>query len=370
MLFNFSMPVKVIFGEGRVKEISSMVPGQEVMIVTDRVLSKLGMADRLKEHLKYSQVTVFDEVEPNPECKTINAAVDLARKNKISCVIGLGGGSSMDAAKAVSALISNEGKLEDYWHGMAQFANNRVMLIEIPTTAGTGSEVTNVGVFSDKEKGIKKPMVTDVFYADAAVVDPELTYLLPARVTASTGFDAFCHAVESYWAKSSQPFSDALSLYAARMILKNLKKAFDYPGDKEARVSMAMAATLAGVAFNQTRTTAMHAISFPITNRYGVDHGSACAITLVPCILYNYPAAKEKMEALISFCGYKNIKDFSSSIQEQMEYTGMPVRLSQVGIKAGDIPYIAETSMNANIIRLNPREFDAHSLTELLEGIL
>ena len=273
--FNYFMPVRICFKNELVKKLDQYISGNNVLIISDPFLYKNGTAALIGDSLSKKNVAYFSDIEPNPSCESVDNAAEVAREIKADCVIGLGGGSSMDVAKIVSCLVTNEGSIYDYYSKETRTLESRkAILILIPTTAGTGSEVTNVGVFTNRKIGIKMPMVNDHFWADYAIIDPELTYSLPPAVTASTGMDAFCHAIESYWNRASQPICDMLALRAMKLILENIKIAYEHPNDTNARANMMEASLIAGIAFSQTRTTGIHAISFPLTTEYHASHGT------------------------------------------------------------------------------------------------
>ena len=177
-------------------------------------------------------------------------------------------------------LCTNEGSIEDYIVGGKKLENKRCFLICVPTTAGTGSEVSNVGVFTDHKAHTKRPWVSFDFLPDIALLDPVMTYSLPPRVTVATGLDALCHAVESYWCRATNPITKSAAIMSAKLVLENLMTAFNEPKNVEARTNMCVASLLGGLAMGQTRTTACHGISYGLTTNFGIDHGTACALTL------------------------------------------------------------------------------------------
>lgn len=368
MEFQFHIPTKILFGNAKRKELSSFTKGKRVYIVTDAYQAEHGCAKEIMNLTESIQMGIFSQVEPNPSCDTVDKAVAAAREFGAEVVIGLGGGSCIDVAKIVAALVTNEGKIRDYIKGKV-FSNPRVGLIAIPTTAGTGSEVTNVGVFTDNETHIKQPMVHSILWCDVALVDPQLTVSLPGAATASTGLDALCHAIEAYWAISCNPLSDALGMQAVKLVLEYLKGAYDHPSDEKAREGMALASLLAGVAFSQTRTTALHAISFPLTSLFGLPHGFACAITLVPFIRHCNKAVKEKLTRLAIFCGFRSTEDLAKVVSELMSSVKAPVRLSEIGITASDLPRIAEISMSAKIMQNTPGGVEKEELDQILKEL-
>lgn len=369
--FNYCMPTRVCFHAGASREVAGFMKGNNVLIVSDPFLYKTGVAEAIGNSMVGKKVAYFSEFEPNPSCESVDKAAEAAREIKADCVIGLGGGSALDISKIVSCLVDNEGSIYDYYSGGQKVLTERkASLICIPTTAGTGSEVTNVGVFTNKRAGIKMPMVNDLFWADVAVIDPELTYTLPPVVTASTGMDAFCHGIEAYWNKDSQPMCDMLAMGAMKQILENIKKAYDKPDDIEARGAMLASSMIAGVAFSQTRTTGIHAISFPLTTEFGANHGTACSVTLPAFIRISTQREKEKMLALAAYLGYESVELLADTVEELMVSMNMPVRLSQIGVKESDLKHIAQVGLGAAIIQLTPAVMNEDTVYDLLKSIL
>lgn len=367
MNFRFNMPVNIIFGENAHKEIGSLISYGKVLIVTDGTMVKLGFIDLVKQQLKQGAV-VFDGIEPNPTVASIQAAIEYGRTVNVNCVIGIGGGSAMDAAKAVALSIPSRRTFEEHFDG-SKYENGRLGLYLIPTTAGTGSEVTSVGVFTNAATGSKKPMLNAGFYADAVIVDPFFTLALPKKTTAVTGLDAFCHAIEAYWSTNSQPICDSLSVEAVNLILKNIKTAYDDGEDIFARTNMMLASLMAGMSFSQTRTTAIHGLSYSLVAHGKLDHGSACAITLPSFIKYNYNSSKVKMDRLLAYCGLESNEELICLITEILSHTGMTTRLRDADIKAESIEQIARESAAHGLSSLNPEKVDVSSLIEILESI-
>lgn len=369
--FEYCMPSKVVFRHGATKDIKNYVQGDRILIISDPFLYKNGTAEAVGQNLSGCQVAYFSEIEPNPSCESVDAAAKAARELGAQTIIGMGGGSSMDVAKIVSCLTTNEGSIYDYYSGGTRTLSPRQSrLICIPTTAGTGSEVTNVGVFTNRKTHIKMPMVNHQFWPDVSMLDPELTYTLPAPVTASTGMDAFCHAIEAYWNKESQPICDCLAVEAMKLIFANVKHAYDCPEDKTARGNMHLASLLAGIAFSQTRTTGIHAVSFPLTTEYGASHGIACAITLPAFIRASKEGAEEKMTALAKQLGFGSVEELADGVEALMVSMKMPVRLHELGVQEDAIEHIAQVGLGAAIIQLTPATMNQETVCALLRSIL
>lgn len=346
MNFSYFMPVKIIYGKGEFKKLKEYID-ENTMVICDPFL---------KDKIDFGKV-VFSEIIPNPPTQQVKKAVSIAKKENITTIVAIGGGSTIDTAKAVSCFAENiENKVPK---------EKKTKLIVCPTTSGTGSEVTNVGVYTFSS-GLKMPVVTDAFWPDLSIVDPELTYSMPKSVTISTGLDAFTHAIESYWATSTQDISQALSLKAAKIIKENLLKSANL--DYSARDEMSKASLIAGIAFSQTRTTAAHAISFPLTNRYGIPHGIACALTLSHLIEFVYENNKSILEEFLDFLK-TDVKDLKEWIDNAITEGGFSLKLRDYGVKETELPKIVEDSFKANIIKLTPANFTEDNLMQILKKI-
>lgn len=369
--FMFHMPTAIQFENGLIKRLSDFIKGQNVLIICDPFLYQSGTAEKIGSGIEGKQVTYFSAIEPNPSCESVDEAAKLARQIHANCVVGIGGGSSLDVSKIVSCLTTNDGSIYDYYSGGSRtLLPRKTQLICIPTTAGTGSEVTNVGVFTNEKTHVKMPMVNSQFWPDYALIDPELTYTLPPAVTASTGMDAFCHAIEAYWNKNSQPMCDMLAMGALKLIIDNIKTAYQNPNNREARSSMLLASLMAGVAFSQTRTTGIHAISFPLTAEFGASHGTACSITLPAFIKISCEQQEKKMQALVHYLGYECVDLFAEEVEKLMQSMNMPIRLHELGISESNIDHIAEVGLSAAIIQLTPAVMNQDTVSRLLRSIL
>jgi len=370
MNFRFFLPVEIFFGKDKIKELSDRIKKTPVLIVSDPVLKEIGLVDKLKEAIRMpSDIYDFCQVEPNPSCSTVNNGTQYAKKINAKTIIGLGGGSAIDTAKAISCLIHTNDSLQDHLFEGKAFNKRTTGLIAIPTTSGTGSEVTNVGVYTDQERGQKKPLVTDYFWPDQAFLDPKLTFTMPAKVTASTSLDAFTHAIEAYWADSSQPLSKLMSMEAMKLIIENLETAIIEPKNYQVRERLLYASLLAGISFAQTRTTILHALSFPLTNEYSLEHGFACALALPVLIVENYNHFKDPMDSLINYLDFESVEQFSQRIHQIMVTVQAPTKLSELGVKKADIENLAYTTLAAPIAKLNPKKYTQNELIKLLNKI-
>lgn len=293
----FGLPTLVRFGEGISDDLASEVVafGRNVLVLTDRGVRSTGIVDRLTQPLADAglAVTVRDDVSPNPrdhECETIAAD---ARDRRIEVMVAIGGGSPIDAAKCVAALVTNGGRAWD-WRAPTRIDLDPLPLVAVPTTAGTGSEVTRGAVITSREH-LTKFTVKDARMAPrVALVDPRLTWSVPPGVTAATGIDVLTHAVEAYTCRRASPVTDALALHAIRLVARHLAAAVANGPDAEARAGMMMASLIAGMAFSNADVAAVHCLAEALGGRYDTPHGVANAVMLPPVMRFNDQVVTER----------------------------------------------------------------------------
>ena len=278
---------------------------QKVLVVTDPVLEKIGITKQVTAPLieKGFAVSVYTEVVPEPPLEVGEALVDFTRKGNFDLVIGFGGGSAMDLAKLAAVLAVHEGPVADYLNltGTKKVEKKGLPKILIPTTAGTGSEVTNISVLS---LGTTKDVVADNYLlADVAIVDPALTVSVPPRVTAATGVDALTHAVEAYISVNASPASDALALHAIRLIAHSLRKAVEDGNNRQARTDMSQGSFLAGLAFFNAGVAGVHALAYPIGGQFHIPHGESNAVLLPYVMSYIRKSCTKRMGDILEALG-------------------------------------------------------------------
>lgn len=365
-------PTRIVFGTGSIQELGkhlSNIDARKVMMITDQTLSKLGVIERMRQYIPNISVSIYDQVEPNPSSDTIDTATEYTRNERVDAIIGLGGGSCLDTAKVVGLLCCNSGSVVDYLRGELKCTGKGLPLIAVPTTAGTGSEVTSVAVINNTQDQEKQPLSHRYLFPEIALVDPELTWSMPPKVTASTGLDALAHALEAFWALSASPICDTLAIEAVRLVFKNMIVCYHEPQNPSAREEMALASLMAGLAFSQTKTTAPHALSYVLTHRFGVEHGVACALTLAEFAKFNYPALPEKFHHLFGYLKMAGIDELVQEINRLKRETGLPEQLGEAGITFNDLDYLIEHSFHPNI-KNNPRSVSKQDLREIYQNIL
>lgn len=376
--FRFRTVPDIVFEPGaaaRLDVLAGPVLGEarRIFVLTDAGLRQAGLLDAAVAALEAAgrSVEIFDEVVADPpEAMVLNAA-EAARAFGAQAVIGFGGGSPMDTAKIVALLIRGEQDL-GAMYGVDKVTASRPPLILVPTTAGTGSEVTSVAVITTGETS-KRGIAAAPLYADLAVLDPELTRGLPKAVTAATGIDAMVHAIEAYTNKRSKnPVSDALALTALQRLHRGLERACSDGNDMEARGDMLLGAMLAGQAFSNSPVGGVHAMAYPLGGIFHVPHGLSNSVVLPPVLRFNASVAEAQYGELARAMG---LQAGSAALIDEMERladcVGIERRLSQLGISHNDVPRMAEdVAANERLLPNNPREMGYDDIVAMYEEIL
>lgn len=303
----FRSPTAVVFGsgafEGLGEEAASLAGGGRILLVTDKGLAAAGIAGRAAAQLPGAEV--FDEVEPNPRHATMDRAGALARRLQPSLIVGLGGGSALDAAKAVALLATNPGSIADY-EGRAKYKARPLPVLAVPTTCGTGSEVTWVAVITHSGRRFKMSVKGPEMFPAAAVVDPDLLLTLPRPLIASTGVDALTHAVEAYTVRPATPFTDLFAREAVRLIFGHLRAAHqDVAAHREAREKVMLASVLAGFAFGNSDVGAVHCLAEAVGSLFDTPHGEANAVFLPWVMEFNLPVSGGRFADLARAAGFE-----------------------------------------------------------------
>ena len=322
---------------------------KKALVCSDPDLVKFNVTQKVTSLLDEAGLAyeLFTEIKPNPTIENVQAGVKALKAAEADYIIAIGGGSSMDTAKAVG-IIDRNPEFADVrsLEGVAPTKNPCTPIFAVPTTSGTGSEITNISVLTDLSKNVKSTMNDPLMYPKAAIVDPRLTLSVPPKVTASTGLDVLSHALESVWSVLHQPICESCSVHATKLVFEWLYKAYCEPDNLLAREKMAEASIVAGVAFSNPRTAGSHACSFPLTNLYGVPHGEACAMTLDFFTRYNADAENGRLNKFARNCGFKDAYEMADSITELKKKMGMACTLSEIGVKSNEeIEKLTEMSM-------------------------
>lgn len=371
MTWDYIQPVKIKFGKGKIAEIKTLAGEMKCkrgILVADPFFLKNGLADQILKKNDGILCSVFGDLSPNPDVEEVDACARLIQVQQIDFVAALGGGSAMDCAKAAATIALTGDSIRKY-HGTGEkVPQEHLPMIAIPTTAGTGSEVTCVSVLTDHTGHKKSPIVSDGFYPEYAIIDPELTYTMPPKVTAGTGIDVLSHALEGYWSKGHQPICDACAVHASRLVFKYLYRAFQNPEDEEAREKMCEASVIAGLAFTLPKTTASHACSFPLTNIYHIPHGEACGLTLDYFAKINQDAENGRVKEFAQKLGFENVEDMAEAIHELKESMGLRNDLKDLHLSDQDIDELVKISRHPNLYN-NPIDITDEMLREMYESM-
>ncbi len=377
MKFRYCIPSVALFESGiadTVGEQAKALGVTKALVITDPGLKAIGLLDKITDSLKKASVgyAVFDKVEPNPHDTTVETAAKLARDEKVDGIIGLGGGSSMDTAKGVNILLTNPSPINQY-DGIGLVKNPTKPLIAIPTTAGTGSEVTEFGIITDSKR-IKKMVIGGPNCGtDLALVDPALTIGLPESITASTGMDALTHAIEAYVSNLASIPTDVNALEAIKIISKNIREATYNGTNLEAREGMMLGSMMAGYAFSNAVLGLAHSMAHPMGAHCNIPHGVANAIALPYVMEFNVPAATKKLADIALALGAE-----PGATDEETANRGVKLvfdmckdlkipTLKEAGVPEDMLPRLAQDAMNEVSTLTNPRQPTLEEVLDLFK---
>ena len=374
--FVFWSPTKIIFGENTALHVAMEVEGlkcKKALIVTDGDLVRnTDLPSKIKKALGNLCVGIFSDVEPDSGIHIVNQGAKHGAELGADCIVSVGGGSAIDTAKGIAILLKEGGKLQDYV-GFQVLTRPQTPHIVIPTTAGTGSEVTYVAVIKDHEAGRKLIFGDNNIVPNVAILDPKMTEGLPPRLTAATGMDALSHAIEALHSLQREPIADGIALHAIRLIKEFLPKAVDHGEDMMARGQMLIAASMAGIAFSNSQLGMVHALAHSVGAKFKVHHGLANSILLPPCIRYNADACGDAYLDILSAMGV-DIRGISpdeagdllaDKIIEFTKRLGLPQRLRDVGVPEAELKECIELALSDAAIVYNPK--DITDATEVLK---
>ena len=382
-LHPFRMPRTVLTGVGsaeRVGEEAKRLGGTRALVITDQGVLKSGWVDKTMERLNQAglKTTLFSEVMAEPDMGFLNGAADRVREGAPDLVVGIGGGSSLDTAKMVACLLTSGGRVQDYF-GIELLPKRGLPMVMLPTTAGTGSEVTPNAIFTDTAARLKKGVVSPFLLPDAAIVDPLLTVSCPPAVTAATGMDALTHAIESYTSLRATPLTDLWAVEAIRLIGRSVRSAVFRGSDLAARTDMALGSMMAGVSLANAGVGAVHALAYPVGGKFGVPHGVSNS-QLMPYVMeYNVLGNIQKFAEVARLMG-EPVEGSSPSEAARLvvaatrrlgEDIGIPMRMSHFKVTADAIPEMAQQAHgNRRLMDNNPRALTLEEVRAIYETAL
>lgn len=379
--FNFKIPQNIIFGMGSLAQLPELLiesSSNHVFLISDGGLAKLGVVEKIESIIQNSGITctTYFGVLPNPTVSIVDEATALYTQCGATSIVALGGGSSMDVAKAVGVLANYGGSITQY-EGNFKVPGPIVPMIAIPTTAGTGSEVTASAVITDESRNYKLSVFSYELLPRYALLDPALIMTAPASIAASCGVDALIHAMEAYISTKATPFSDAMAEKAMELIGANLRRFVANRQDEDAACAMMLGCNFAGIAFAWARLGNVHAMSHPVSGYFHVAHGVANSILLPTVLEYNALADHGRYKKMYNYIhqGSPCIENFQpqmlvDEIRKLNNELGIPARLSDVGVTADKIPAMAEDAMKSGNIPANPRQTTLKDMIALYEKAL
>jgi len=379
----FRTTPRIVIGPGAIAQIGEEVrslKAERALFVTDKGVVEAGLIKLAREALEKSGIkyAVFDGVEPDPRYEIVADCVDMIRREKADLIIGFGGGSSLDIAKTSAIMAANEGPIVEYF-GIDLIPKPGLATLMVPTTAGTGSEVTPIAILSDEGEKLKKGIVSPYLFPATALLDPELTMGLPPNITASTGMDALIHAIEAYTSINATDLTDNLAFHAMGQLYHNIRTAYANGNNLEARSKMLEGSLQAGMAFANAGVTAVHAFAYPIGAEFHIPHGVANTLMLPHVMRFNLLGNVTKFAWIAQAFDLptEGLDDLGVSemaveaIERLADDLRVPRHLTEFGIKEGDIPGLAEGVMKVTrLLANNPRVIQLEDAKEIYRAAL
>ena len=368
MNFSYYLPTKILFGFGVLKGLGEEVENlgaRKALLVTDKVMEKTGIVSKVSAHLDGLGYDIFDEVEPEPRVEVAEAVARKVRSSPYDLVLGVGGGSSLDMAKLAAGLATNEGEARGFV-GTGLLRRKALPTIMLPTTAGTGAELTVTSMVT--VEGHKRWINSALLMPTVALVDPELTMTMPQSVTAATGLDALCHNTEAYFSVAANVITDSAALEGVRLIVDNLEKAYTNSSDRPSREAMSLGALLGGIAL-AARMVYGHSVGYTVATRFNLPHGISCGIPL-PYIISNYAlACASKMRRLAEAYGVDGGEDpvalgvaIGEKVRRLVSKLGLPTTLKELGVKESELSALADECIKLYYRPNSPVVFDEKSM--------
>jgi alcohol dehydrogenase class IV len=368
--WSFISPTRLYYGEqwfSKLNEFTKELSSDGAIgLLTGRSSSRAhGFLDEILGHLKDREIHVFADIEPEPSHATVMSAKTFVEQRGIKALIAIGGGSVLDAAKAISCIAYTDLDITPLMDRLIPVPGKTIPLIALPTTAGTGSEVTPFSVLTNNETGAKKSLPSVHFYPDISIVVSRFITTVPQKVIGDVGMDALAHSFEALWSVHSNPISDAIAFRAIKLIRDNFLRYYCAPSDRGAADAMAQAATLAGKSFSNTFTAACHGLSYPIGQRFGMTHGASCAMTLHLIADLNKDVIKEKFEDLAKYLNLPNVSGVSQMIWDIRDQIKTIPTFRELRATVKDLEFIAKGAFKP-LMDNNPIRLDERSIVNLL----
>jgi alcohol dehydrogenase class IV len=376
MTFNYNLPVNLAFGRGRfatLGDVTARYGKRALLVISGGSAVRSGLRERAVSHLEKAAVavTVFDRVQANPLTTTAADGAAVARENGCDAVVGVGGGSIMDAAKAIAFLAKNDGDISDYIFARS-FGDVALPLVLVPTTCGTGSEGNGFAVLTNPDNGDKKSLRCNAIIAKCSIVDSELMETMPPRVLASVGFDALCHSMEAFLSKNASPVTNALALQGMRLVADSVVTLHDGGGTPDDWDALTLGATLGGMVIGAAGVTAPHGMEHPASGLRDIVHGAGLA-ALTPAITErSIVGAPEKYAAISRVLGASDERDCAAAIRALLRRLQLETTLTALGVTESDVPWMTENCARVSSAGMaaHPVAFDASAVEAIYRECL
>ncbi len=361
-MFSYQFPGRIIFGRGVAGNLGGLLPQEGNIAIVCGGHAEKFVREEIFPQLEGRKIFLYSGVKPEPDIDE----VEHFRENFASIVIGIGGGSAMDCAKILSMLMTNPGSCADYFYKRASFSEKGVFFAALPTTAGTGAEVTSNAVLTDPRTGIKQSVKHEDMFADLALVDPELTFGAPPSVTAGSGMDALTQTIEGYCSLKSTAGSRALSAAGAELILKNLRRAVN--DDHDAREAVAEGSLLGAMAFAQSSLGSVHGIGHPLGSILHIPHGLCCAVLLLEVLKHNYRHDRTRLDSLAAKLGFSDGKSLLDELSSLRAALGLPENFRNWKLGREHYQFIIKNCRSGSM-KTNPCDFSDSEVEDILEAL-
>lgn len=367
--YQLTFPGKIIFGTGTIQRLTEVIsPKSTVLLLTGTHAVKSGLVKQVIKLLSHSQVSVISDIQAEPSIKEVDRIINVSCQKPITTVIAIGGGSVIDVAKTVATLLPLTGSAEQYFNGTKTITGSGLFFIAMPTTAGTGAEITANAVFISPKTQEKKSLKHSNMYADIAIIDPKLTYNCPPSITAASGFDALTQAIESYISRNANPISSVLARKATVQLFKNLEQACLKPNPAN-REAMAEGSMIAAMAFSSSGLGAAHGLGHPIGSLCKVPHGICCAILLISVLKWNLPTCEHRLHQLACACGLESAHEFIDALEILRHRIGIPNKFSAYKLDYKHFGFIVKNCRSSSMNN-NPRDMSDSEVEIFLKKLL
>lgn len=369
----YLMPTNVNFGEDSIPKLAKLIScrrPKKVLIFTGAGSAKAsGALDQVKNILSGRKVLIYSGIKPNPSIESLKDGIEVCRKEDPDFIISIGGGSVIDYGKAISVLSKEKAGLYDFFHNGKELGQEKVFFTAIPTTFGTSSEITPYAVMTDQKQQFKITLTGPSMFPEYAFIDPKFTISMARPLVATSCADLFSHVVEAYWNVNATGVSDDFSIKAIELFLKNYQQTYEKPQDISVRRKIGLASIYAGLAFSNTKTTACHSISYPMTVIFGIPHGIACILTLGEMLEFNSQTSRDKILELCKHMGCATVKQARDKISLILSSMDIKAQLRDYGLTKDDLRVIVDKGFTKDRMANNPRPIQKDDLKEILERV-